>query len=171
MAWLEGSQVVFSSIRRALQIAVIHPSFGPPLREKVAAVPSLHLRRWFAEAVRVESFTDDDTVHITESCAQRLKELQQEEGVSPDQLMLRLSVEGGGCSGFQYSFSLDSKLQPDDRVFRRNGAQLLVDKVSYAFVKGATVDFSEELIRSAFTVVDNPNSTSACGCGTSFAAK
>ncbi|KAH9309162.1 hypothetical protein KI387_037073, partial [Taxus chinensis] len=64
--------------------------------------------------------------------------------------MLRLSVEGGGCSGFQYSFNLDDKQNPDDRVFEKAGIKLVVDEVSYGFVKGATIDYVEELIRSSF---------------------
>ncbi|MBA0581385.1 hypothetical protein Gorai_023566, partial [Gossypium raimondii] len=66
--------------------------------------------------------------------------------------MLRLSVETGGCSGFQYVFDLDDKTNQDDRVFERGGVKLIVDNISYDFVKGATVDYIEELIRSAFLV-------------------
>ncbi|MBA0580812.1 hypothetical protein Gorai_023013 [Gossypium raimondii] len=79
-----------------------------------------------------------------------MKELQASEQ-SSDQ-MLRLSVETGGCSGFQYVFDLDDKTNPDDRVFVREGVKLVVDDISYDFVKGATIDYVEELIRSAFVV-------------------
>ncbi|MBA0881320.1 hypothetical protein Goshw_026371 [Gossypium schwendimanii] len=91
-----------------------------------------------------------DAVHMTDNCIKRMKELQASEQ-SSDQ-MLRLGVETGGCSGFQYVFDLDDKTNPDDRVFVREGVKLVVDDISYDFVKGATIDYVEELIRSAFVV-------------------
>ncbi|EEF33658.1 Iron-binding protein iscA, putative [Ricinus communis] len=78
-----------------------------------------------------------------------MKELQVSEG-SAEEKMLRLGVETGGCSGFQYVFDLESKMNPDDRVFEKEGVKLVVDNISYDFVKGATIDYVEELIRSAF---------------------
>lgn len=80
-----------------------------------------------------------------------MKELQAEDASSKEK-MLRLSVESGGCSGFQYAFTLDDKSKPEDRVFERDGVKLVVDKISFDFVKGATVDYAEELIRAAFQV-------------------
>ncbi|TKY61986.1 Iron-sulfur assembly protein IscA 2 [Spatholobus suberectus] len=80
-----------------------------------------------------------------------MKELEASES-STDRKMLRLSVETGGCSGFQYAFNLDNRINSDDRLFERDGIKLVVDNVSYDFVKGATVDYGEELIRSAFVV-------------------
>ena len=81
-------------------------------------------------------------------------------------------MEGGGCSGFQYNFELDSEdISDDDRVFERDGAALVVDDSSLEFVRGSTIDFTEEMIRSSFVVSNNPNSESACGCGSSFALK
>ncbi|CAD6244894.1 unnamed protein product [Miscanthus lutarioriparius] len=88
-------------------------------------------------------------VRMTEGCVRRLKELHAKEP-SAEGKMLRLSVEAGGCSGFQYSFALDDKKNSDDRVFETDGVKLVVDDISYDFVKGATVDYEEELIRSAF---------------------
>ena len=86
---------------------------------------------------------------------------------------LRLSVESGGCSGFSYKFDRDAGApDPDeDLVFTRDGAELVVDDVSIEFVKGATVDYEQELIRSGFAVLNNPNSEAGCGCGVSFTAK
>ncbi|XP_074852887.1 iron-sulfur cluster assembly 2 homolog, mitochondrial isoform X2 [Carettochelys insculpta] len=84
---------------------------------------------------------------------------------------LRLQVEGGGCSGFQYKFSLDTIIKPDDRVFEQGGARVVVDVDSLAFVKGAMVDFSQELIRNSFQVVSNPQAERGCSCGTSFSIK
>jgi len=108
---------------------------------------------------------------LTDNCIRRIQEIKLEEGPEGEKKMLRLSVEGGGCSGFMYNFSLDDKLNKDDRVFERDGAKLVVDDISYSFIKGATVDFSEELIRASFAVTINPNAASACGCGASFNAK
>ena len=81
-------------------------------------------------------------------------------------------MEGGGCSGFQYTFTVDDgPLNEDDRIFEREGAKLIVDEGALELVKGATVDFVEDMMRSAFSVINNPQSESACGCGSSFALK
>ncbi|KAA3465071.1 iron-sulfur assembly protein IscA-like 2, mitochondrial isoform X1 [Gossypium australe] len=106
--------------------------------------------------VSSESCPPLDAIHMTDNCVkgyalQRIKELQASEELSEEK-MLRLSVETGGCSGFQYVFDLDDKTNQDDRVFERGGVKLIVDNISYDFVKGATVDYIEELIRSAFLV-------------------
>jgi iron-sulfur cluster assembly accessory protein len=101
---------------------------------------------------------------------QRIKALRARAG--KPELKLRLAVEGGGCSGFQYSFTMEeAPLNEDDRVFERDGAQVVVDEGALELVKGATVDFVEDMMRSAFAVVNNPQSESACGCGSSFAIK
>jgi len=81
--------------------------------------------------------------------------------------MLRLSVEGGGCSGFQYKFDLAESAEPDDSVSETDGVKLLVDPVSLGLVAGSTVDFVESLGGAAFRV-ENPNAASGCGCGSSF---
>jgi iron-sulfur cluster assembly accessory protein len=93
-----------------------------------------------------------------------------------DDLYLRVVVDSGGCSGFQYVFNMynkdkDEYITEDDMEFGRDGAKVIVDSGSFEFIKGATVDFEQELIRSAFAVVNNPLSESACGCGSSFAVK
>ncbi|WP_417728861.1 HesB/IscA family protein [Roseovarius sp.] len=79
---------------------------------------------------------------------------------------LRIAVEGGGCSGFQYDIRLDQPAQ-DDLILEGAGQKVVVDSVSLPFLSGATIDFSEELIGARF-VIDNPNASSSCGCGTSF---
>lgn len=79
---------------------------------------------------------------------------------------LRVAVEGGGCSGFQYDIRLDTPAE-DDLVLEGNGERVVVDAVSLPFLAGATIDFSSELIGARF-VIDNPNATASCGCGTSF---
>lgn len=104
-------------------------------------------------------------LEFSESAARKLKSLQQEES-NPD-LMLRVSVYGGGCSGFQYTFSLDEEIKPVDRTVTRDGATLLIDQKSYQYLAGSTVDFTEGL-EGAMFVVNNPNATSTCGCGSSF---
>jgi iron-sulfur cluster insertion protein len=81
--------------------------------------------------------------------------------------MLRLSVTGGGCSGFQYNFALDEVRQADDLVLERDGATILIDPVSLDFLNGAEIDYVDDLIGAMFKV-NNPNATSSCGCGTSF---
>ncbi|KAM6961230.1 iron-sulfur cluster assembly 2 homolog, mitochondrial [Aplochiton taeniatus] len=84
---------------------------------------------------------------------------------------LRVQVEGGGCSGFQYKFLIDNSRNEDDRVFEQGGVGIIVDQDSLEFVKGATIDFSDELIRSAFQVLKNPQADHGCSCGVSFSVK
>eukprot|EP00899_Mesostigma_viride_P022670 jgi/Mesvir1/3588/Mv12050-RA.1 len=84
---------------------------------------------------------------------------------------LRISVDAGGCSGFQYNISLDSAAAPDDIIIRQGGAVVAVDSVSFPFIRGSTLDYSSELIRRSFQVLNNPNSSAGCGCGTSFSPK
>ncbi|XP_041996864.1 iron-sulfur assembly protein IscA-like 2, mitochondrial [Salvia splendens] len=109
-----------------------------------------------------------DAVHLTGNCIKRMKELQVEE---PSKKLLRLSIEAGGCSGFQYNFSLDNKTNNDDRIFEQDGVKLVVDNISFDFVKGATVDYVDELIRSAFQVSTNPSAVGGCSCKSSFMVK
>ncbi|KAK5841662.1 iron-sulfur assembly protein IscA-like 2, mitochondrial [Gossypium arboreum] len=120
--------------------------------------------------VSSESSPSLDAIHMTDNCVKRIKELQASKELSEEK-MLRLSVETGGCSGFQYVFDLDDKTNQDDRVFERGGVKLIVDNISYDFVKGATVDYIEELIRSAFLVTTNPSAVGGCSCKSSFMVK
>jgi iron-sulfur cluster insertion protein len=101
---------------------------------------------------------------LTERAASRIRDLASGEGTN---VMLRLSVSGGGCSGYQYGFTLDDTLTPEDRVVERAGAKLVVDETSLELLGGAEIDFAEELVGSTFTV-RNPNAASSCGCGKSF---
>lgn len=80
---------------------------------------------------------------------------------------LRIAVEGGGCSGFQYDISLDEKIEAEDLILEQDGQKVLIDQVSLPFLANAVIDFSNELIGARF-VIENPNATSSCGCGTSF---
>jgi iron-sulfur cluster insertion protein len=109
--------------------------------------------------------TPEASVGLTESAARRVAELKVQENVPG--AFLRLAVSGGGCSGFQYGFSFDDMRQDDDRVFERNGVQLVIDAVSLELVKGAEIDFVEDMMGASFQV-KNPNAASSCGCGNSF---
>ncbi|MCA3444824.1 MAG: iron-sulfur cluster assembly accessory protein [Rhodobacter sp.] len=100
---------------------------------------------------------------VTDRAFERLAEIAAQTG---DARPLRVAVEGGGCSGFQYEIRLD-EAGPDDLVLEKDGVQVLVDAVSLPFLENAVIDFSDELIGARF-VVQNPNATSSCGCGTSF---
>lgn len=106
------------------------------------------------------------TVTITESAAKRVRFLVENEK-NPD-LMLRLSVSGGGCSGFQYGFDLDGTVNDDDQVFEQNGIKVVIDEASLDLIDGSSIDYTEDLMAAAF-VVKNPNATATCGCGSSFA--
>ena len=104
---------------------------------------------------------------FTENAASKVRELIEEEG-TPD-LKLRVFVSGGGCSGFQYGFTFDEVTNEDDTVMEKNGVSLLIDPMSYQYLVGAEIDYSEGLEGSQF-VIKNPNATSTCGCGSSFSA-
>jgi iron-sulfur cluster assembly accessory protein len=103
-------------------------------------------------------------VAISERAARRIAEILKTEG---DGAMLRISVEGGGCSGFQYKFDIERAKAEDDLVIARDSAVVLVDPASVPFLAGSEVDFVDDLIGASFRVV-NPNATASCGCGTSF---
>ena len=104
-------------------------------------------------------------VTLSDRAARRIAAILAAEA---EPVMLRLAVSGGGCSGFQYNFVLDECRQDDDLVLAQDGATVLIDPVSLDFLKGAEIDFTDDLIGQAFKV-NNPNATSSCGCGTSFA--
>ena len=104
-------------------------------------------------------------LEFSDSAVKKLKAIQGEEQ-NPD-LMLRVSVYGGGCSGFQYTFSLEEEIKGADRVVEKDGTTLVIDQVSYQYLTGSTVDYVEGL-EGAMFVVNNPNATSTCGCGASF---
>ena len=106
-----------------------------------------------------------DPVALTERAARRIARIVAKE---PGKTALRVSVEGGGCSGFSYKFDLtDGAPDPDDLVVSRDGATVLIDAVSLPFMAGSEIDFVDDLIGQSFQV-KNPNATASCGCGTSF---
>jgi len=108
-------------------------------------------------------------IALSERAVQQIKALRVRE--NNPLLKLRVSVDGGGCSGFQYSFALADAVQSDDTVVASNDAELLVDALSLPFLKGAVIDYERELVRAAFKVAHNPNAEASCGCGSSFVAK
>jgi iron-sulfur cluster assembly accessory protein len=106
-----------------------------------------------------------DGLTVSARAAQRIGEILKQE---PAGTMLRLSVEGGGCSGFQYKFDMDRNQGSDDTLVRRDNAVVLVDQMSLQFLAGSEIDFVDDLIGASFRV-NNPNAKASCGCGTSFA--
>lgn len=145
--------------------------------------------------------SDENIINITESCVQRVKQLISKKPANDNNnnyYYLRVYVDAGGCSGFQYKFELESDntdtpqqqhdnvddeeeegeeeaeggIDPeDDVVFEKHGVRVVIDSASLGLIRGSTIDYVQEMIRSTFVVVDNPQSESACGCGSSFAVK
>ena len=108
----------------------------------------------------------DMNIQMSVRAADKVSELIEDEG--NDELKLRVFVTGGGCSGFSYGFTFDDAIAQDDTVVQRSGVTMVVDPMSYQYLVGAEVDFKEDLQGSQF-VVRNPNASSTCGCGNSFA--
>ena len=109
----------------------------------------------------------DSPLEFTSAAASKVAELIKDEG-NPD-LMLRVYIQGGGCSGFQYGFTFDEKLQDGDTEVIRDGVKLLVDPMSMQYLMGAEIDYTEGLQGAQF-VIRNPNASTTCGCGSSFSA-
>ena len=103
-------------------------------------------------------------VTVSERAAERIAVVLAKE---PAGTMLRVSVSGGGCSGFQYGFEFDAKRNDDDLVIERSGAAVLIDSMSLIYLAGSEIDYVDDLIGQSFQV-KNPNATASCGCGTSF---
>lgn len=106
-----------------------------------------------------------EPIIFTESAADKVRDLLIDEG-NPN-LKLRVFVQGGGCSGFQYGFTFDEDISDDDTALEKNGVQLLVDPMSFQYLVGAEIDYKEDLEGAQF-VIRNPNATTTCGCGSSF---
>lgn len=102
---------------------------------------------------------------FTDSAAAKVKDLLIEEGNA--NLKLRVFVQGGGCSGFQYGFTFDEDVNEDDTTLEKNGVSLLVDPMSFQYLVGAEIDYKEDIEGSQF-VIRNPDATTTCGCGSSF---
>ncbi len=104
-------------------------------------------------------------ITISPSAKEKIKDILAEENNSA--IKLRVFVQGGGCSGFSYGFTLDTEVAEDDFSLEENGVGLLVDAMSMQYLTGAEIDYKDELMGSSFTI-NNPNATSTCGCGSSF---
>ncbi len=104
-------------------------------------------------------------VAITDSAARRVARILQDEAPGS---ALRVGVDGGGCSGFQYTYAITTVRETDDLVLEREGATVLIDQMSLEYLKGSRIDFVDDLMGQAFKI-DNPQATASCGCGTSFA--
>ncbi|MBM3511793.1 MAG: iron-sulfur cluster insertion protein ErpA [Alphaproteobacteria bacterium] len=109
--------------------------------------------------------TDAPALLLSENAAKRIAHLAKQESKP---VMFRIAVSGGGCSGFQYGFSFDDTKNEDDQLFEQNGVRVVVDTTSLAYLAGSQVDFVEDLVGAAFAI-KNPNASSSCSCGNSFA--
>jgi len=107
---------------------------------------------------------DAQNVIVTDSAIKKIASIL---GSEKEPAVLRVSVEGGGCSGFQYKFDIQRKPASEDIVIARDGATVVIDPVSLQYLAGSRIDYADELIGAAFKI-DNPNATASCGCGTSF---
>ncbi len=110
--------------------------------------------------------TNEDPIIFTDSAANKVAELLAEED-NPD-LKLRVYITGGGCSGFQYGFTFDDEVAEDDTLIEKNGVTVLIDAMSLQYLKGAEIDYKDDLSGARF-VIRNPNARTTCGCGSSFA--
>ena len=149
--------------------------FAPPSLLPRAAPPALsHAAAWLSSSSSAAAAeAEQPKIMITERCAERIVSLNRKQGVDDPaaQKRLRLSVEPGGCSGFSYKFEMEESsagLEEEDIIFEQLGAQVVVDDSSLALLEGATIDFEDEMMKSAFVVSNNPQSGQSCGCGTSF---
>jgi iron-sulfur cluster insertion protein len=129
-------------------------------------------RAWFNFIIYLESNMNaivemPAPIIFTENAAMKVAQMIEEEGNAD--LKLRVFVQGGGCSGFQYGFTFDEVVNEDDTTMEKNGVQLLVDSMSYQYLVGAEIDYKDDLEGAQF-VIKNPGATSTCGCGSSFSA-
>jgi iron-sulfur cluster insertion protein len=106
-----------------------------------------------------------EPIVITDSCYEKVADLLAEENNS--ELKLRVFVQGGGCSGFQYGFTFDEEQAEDDFIIEKRAVKILVDSMSYQYLVGSTINYKEDVIGSQF-VIENPNAQTTCGCGSSF---
>lgn len=113
----------------------------------------------------METATEAVNINFTEAAAHKVAELIEEEG--NNNLKLRVYITGGGCSGFQYGFTFDENREDDDFSLEKSGVTVVIDAMSYQYLEGAEIDYTENLEGSQF-VIRNPNASTTCGCGSSF---
>ena len=112
--------------------------------------------------------TQTNQINLTQSAAEAVRDLLAKRNL--EDYALRVFVQGGGCSGFQYGMALDNNFREEDAVFENHGIKLIVDEVSINYLNGATIDYVDELMGSGFKI-ENPNAVASCGCGSSFRTK
>lgn len=117
----------------------------------------------------VATTTATPVIHLTEKAARKIRELLEQDGVSPEAGGLRVGVQGGGCSGLSYAMRLDTQARDRDKIFEEFGARLFVDPKSLLYLNGTVLEYEETLMRQGF-VFQNPNAARSCGCGSSFTA-
>jgi iron-sulfur cluster assembly accessory protein len=117
------------------------------------------------KAERMSDASGDVKVQLSDSAAKRTAAILSAE---PPGSVLRVGVDGGGCSGFQYTFAVEAAPNADDLLLERDGAKVAIDPVSLGYLAGSRIDFVDDLMGQSFRI-ENPNATSSCGCGTSFA--
>lgn len=128
--------------------------------------PNLRTRPFSrSSAINDMSNAQEADLILSDSCVERIRSVVDEKE------FIRIEVTGGGCSGFQYNFAVDSELQEDDVVVSRDGSRVVVDRTSLDLIRGSVVDYRHELIRNAFVVSKNPNAEKGCSCGASFTLK
>ncbi|GAB0093061.1 iron-sulfur cluster assembly 2 homolog, mitochondrial [Sergentomyia squamirostris] len=120
------------------------------------------LRLFASENVAIDS---NSALKLSDSCVKRLRE------ICTDGSFLRVAVDGGGCSGFQYKFDFDTKINNDDLVFGPEDGRVVIDNISLDYCAGATLNYKEELIKSGFVMEGNPKADQGCSCGASFSVK
>lgn len=133
----------------------------------LSALMARHFHKCFkSPAIRKFSIkVAENDLKVTDECVKRLQ------AICDTDEFLRLSVESGGCSGFQYKFELDTSVTKEDCVIEKHGVKIVVDTTSLEYVKGSTVDYEQQLIRAAFKLVGNPKAEDGCSCGASFSVK
>jgi len=179
-----AKNVAYNNIYRRSMVTItqtkssdLAPLFGTHVVDDVTPASS--------SSAPIYLLNEDTTLLVTESCLKQIETLLKQRRVREDQpenhddgYFLRVFVDAGGCSGFQYQFEVDNELEEDDdvvvvmaKVEEVSRPRVVVDETSMGFLEGSTIDYVIEMIKSAFVISDNPQSESACGCGSSFAMK
>lgn len=133
-------------------------------QKKAQEVEDMQESKQIEEAYSIKD--EQPIIKFTQSCIDKVKELIIEED-NPN-LKLRVFVTGGGCSGFQYGFAFEEMVEEDDLVIREQEVDFLVDYISYQYLRGATINYVDDLRGAQFEIMDNPNASTTCSCGSSF---
>ena len=126
-------------------------------------------RRWLSGSVQAGAVAGGAKgIALSEAAARRLREVNSQRPQGDPEVFLRVTVDSGGCGGFQYAFSLDTTLAEGEKCFEHDGARVAVDQLTLEYMEGSVVDYEDTLMRAGFAVSSNPKASSKCGCGTSF---